>query len=206
MIKGLWLADMPLVLASGSTTRRDMLAAAGIPVEASPAAIDEREVDRAARCAGAPAATVAMLLARAKAMEVSARYPGRLVLGADQTLACEGRQYDKPADMAQGKAHLNALSGRTHHLHSAAALIRDGRIVGEAQSSADLTMRHLGADFIDAYAAAVGPKFMMSVGGYQLEGLGSQLFERIDGDYFTILGLPLLPLMGHLRAAGYMAE
>jgi len=206
MTKGLWLADMPLVLASGSATRRDMLEAAGIPVETSPAAIDEREVDQAARRAGQPAAAVAMLLARAKAMEVSARYPGRLVLGADQTLACEGRQYDKPADMAQGRAHLNALSGRVHNLHSAAALIRDGRIVGETQSSAELTMRRLGAEFIDAYAAAVGPKVMMSVGGYQLEGLGAQLFDRIDGDYFTILGLPLLPLMSQLRAAGYMAE
>ncbi|MGV2979534.1 Maf family protein [Camelimonas sp. ID_303_24] len=206
MTNGLWLADAPLVLASGSATRREMLEAAGIPVETSPALIDEREVDGAARRAGASAVTVASLLARAKAMEVSARYPGRLVLGADQTLACAGRQYDKPADAAEGRAHLAAFSGRAHQLHSAAALVKDGKVVAEARSSAELTMRRLGAEFIAAYVAAVGPKVMTSVGGYQLEGLGSQLFDHIDGDHFTILGLPLLPLMGHLRAAGYLAE
>lgn len=206
MTRGLWLADMPLVLASGSATRRGMLEAAGIPVETSPAMIDERNVDDAARRAGAAAATVAALLARAKAMEVSARYPGRLVLGADQTLACEGRQYDKPANVAEGREHLAAFSGRAHHLHSAAALVKDGGLVAETQSSAELTMRRLGPEFIDAYVTAVGPKVMTSVGGYQLEGLGSQLFDRIDGDHFTILGLPLLPLMGHLRATGYLAE
>lgn len=202
----LWLSARTLVLASGSVTRRQLLEAAGIPVEVSPAAVDERQVDAQARREGASAGTIAAVLARAKAMEVSGRNPDRLVLGADQTLECDGKQYDKPLDPIEGRAHLAAFSGRAHQLHSAAALALDGQIIAESMSSAVLTMRALSDSFMDSYVEAAGPLVMTSVGGYQLEGIGSQLFERIEGDHFTILGLPLLPLLTQLRALGYLAE
>lgn len=206
MTDSLWVSELPLILASGSATRRQLLDAAGIPVKVCPADIDERRVDEQARAAGASAALVAGLLARAKAIDVSLRNPGRLVLGADQTLECDGRQFDKPQDVEQGRAHLRLFSGRRHLLHSAGALVMDGQVVGEASSSAELTMRPLSEAFITAYIQAAGPGVMTSVGGYQLEGIGSQLFETINGDHFTILGLPLLPLLRHLRELGYLAE
>lgn len=206
MSDSLWLSDSPLLLASGSVTRRHMLDAAGIPTDVCPAEIDERSVDDEARQNGASAMAVAALLARAKAMDVSARNPGRLVLGADQTLECGGKQFDKPANLQEGREHLRAFSGREHFLHSAAALVKDGELIVEVTTSAGLSMRTLSEAFIDVYVDAAGPRVMSSVGGYQLEGLGSQLFERISGDHFTILGLPLLPLMAHLRALGFLAE
>lgn len=202
----LWLGHSPLVLASGSATRRQLLEAAGVPVEVRLAEIDEREVDGQARLSGADAVAVAMLLAKAKATDVSLRHPGRLVLGADQTLTCGGKQFDKPPTVSDAATHLATFSGRSHHLHSAAALAIDGLVVTEMQSSAELTMRRLSAGFIQAYLDAAGPSVLRSVGGYQLEGIGAQLFDSISGDHFTILGLPLLPLMSHLRAAGYLAE
>lgn len=201
-----WLAKAPLVLASGSATRRKLLEAAGIPVCAQPADIDERATDRGARASGADAAVVAALLARAKAMNVSLRFPGRLVLGADQTLACDGKQFDKPQTISDAAAHLAAFSGRSHQLHSAAALVIDGLVLAEIRSSAELTVRCLSAQFIHTYLEDAGPSVLGSVGGYQLEGIGVQLFDKIQGDHFTILGLPLLPLMAELRAAGYLAE
>lgn len=206
LMNALWLNPSPLLLASGSVTRRQMLEAAGIPTEVSVAKIDERVVDADARRNGAGADEVAALLAAAKAEEVSARSPGRLVLGADQTLSCAGQQYDKSANQEEARARLRSFSGREHVLHAAAALALDGVVIARVQSKATLTMRTLSESFVDAYARVAGDNVLLSVGGYQLEGLGVQLFERIDGDHFTVLGLPLLPLLEEMRAMGHLAR
>lgn len=199
----LWLATAPLVLASGSVVRRKLLEAAGIPVEVRPASLDERAVE-----ASAPAhdpSAIAALLARAKALRVAADSPGRLVVGADQTLALGNRRFDKPADRTAARAQLKALAGRTHELHAAVAVARGKDILFEHVAVARLTMRPLGDSFLDRYLEAAGPAVAASVGAYQLEALGVHLFERIEGDHFTILGLPLLPLLAYLRAEGSLA-
>ena len=200
---GLWLAATPLVLASGSAVRRTLLEAAGIPVEARPARIDERAIE-----ASAPSddpSAVAALLAREKALRVAMELPGRLVVGADQTLTLGNRRFDKPADRAAARAQLQALAGRTHELHSAVAVVRGRDVVFEHVGVARLTVRPLSDDFLDRYLDAAGAAVTASVGAYQVEALGVQLFERIDGDHFTILGLPLLPLLAYLRAEGSLA-
>jgi septum formation protein len=189
----LWLAADPLVLASRSEARRALLAAAGIPLDVRPADLDER-----ALAAGAPAATAA-LLAREKALAVARTEPGRLVLGADQTLALGAERFDKPGDRAGAAAALRALRGRTHVLHSAVAVVQDGAVLFEHADAARLTMRTFSDRFLERYLDAAGAAVTASVGGYQIEGLGLQLFERIEGDYFTILGLPLLPVLDFLR-------
>jgi nucleoside triphosphate pyrophosphatase len=200
----LWLAGEPLVLASKSAGRQALLHAAGVPFDVHPAQIDERAVERAAGMKGA--AEVASLLARAKAADVAARMPGRLVLGADQTLALGSRRFSKPADRADAREQLRALSGRTHELHSAIALLRDDRLLFAHIDVARLTMRALSENFLDRYLDAMGDAVTQSVGAYQLEGLGVHLFERIDGDHSSILGLPLLPLVTYLRRAGNLAQ
>ena len=200
---GLWLAPLPLVLASGSSIRRALLEAAGIPVEVRPASLDERTVE-----AGAPSedpGAVAALLARAKALRVAAEVPGRLVIGADQTLALGRRRFDKPADRAGARAQLQALAGRTHELHAAVAVARGPDVLFAHVGVARLTMRPLTDAFLDRYLDAAGAAVTASVGAYQVEGLGIQLFERIDGDHFTVMGLPLLPLLAYLRAEGSLA-
>lgn len=199
----LWLADQPLVLASKSAIRHAILREAGIPVEIEPADVDERTVEAttAARAAG----EVAALLARAKARAVAARRPGRLVLGADQTLALGERRFSKPADRAAARAQLEALRGRTHELHTAVTLVRDGNTLFEHRERARLAMRAFSDRFLDDYLDAVGAAVTASVGGYQLERAGIQLFERIEGDHFVILGLPLLPLLRYAREAGWLA-
>jgi septum formation protein len=189
----------PLVLASKSLVRKTLLAAAGIPVEAEPAQIDERGVE-SAEGASASADKVALLLAREKALDVSKRRPGALVLGADQTLALGRRRFSKPANLAAAREQLRSLSGKTHELHAGAALVRDGQVLFEIVGTARLTVRPLSEDFLDAYLKAAGERVCASVGAYQLEGLGVHLFERIEGDHFTILGLPLLPLLSHFRS------
>ncbi|GGC51628.1 Maf family protein [Chelatococcus reniformis] len=201
-----WLDAEPLLLASTSATRRDMLRAAGLPVETTAPLVDERAIDGPARSAGTPAAGIAALLAREKALAVSRRHPERLVLGADQTLACAGRVYDKPADATAAAVQLATLAGRSHTLHSAAALARDGRVLAELNAEAELVVRPLSDAFIARYIARVGEAATRSVGGYQVEGLGVQLFEAIRGDHFTILGLPLLPLLEALRRLGALAR
>ncbi|MEA2992957.1 MAG: nucleoside triphosphate pyrophosphatase [Alphaproteobacteria bacterium] len=200
----LWLAAEPLVLASKSAARRALLEAAGIPLNVQPAEIDERATEAGA--VAGDAAAVAALLARAKALAVGAQMPGRLVLGADQTLALGTQRFSKPADRAAAAEQLRTLRGQTHALHSAIALARDGKILCEHGETARLTMRVFSDSFIEHYLADAGKAVTASVGGYQLEGAGIQLFERIEGDYFTILGLPLLPLLAFLRSNGYLAK
>lgn len=200
----LWLDPAPLVIASKSAVRCAVLEAAGIPVEIRPADIDERSVEAAAG-SGDPAA-VAGLLAREKARTVAAALPGRLVVGADQTLSLAGRRFSKPADRAGARVQLAALAGHTHELHSGVAVVRDRAVLFEYVGVARLTMRSFGEDFLERYLDAAGDAVTTSVGGYQLERVGIQLFERIDGDHFTILGLPLLPLLAYLRREGALAR
>ena len=196
----LWRGD-PLVLASKSEVRGNLLAAAAIPFAVDPAQIDERGVEAGNEKLGPP--DVALLLAREKALAVSRRRDG-IVLGADQTLALGERRYTKPVDLDSARAQLKSLGGQTHALHSAAAVARGDDILFETVSTARLTMRPLPDAFLDAYLAAAGDRVTKSVGGYQLEGLGVHLFERIDGDHFTVLGLPLLPLLAYFRKAGML--
>jgi septum formation protein len=200
----LWLAGEPLVLASRSKARQSLLAYAGIPIDIRPADLDERSAEAAASST-APGA-IAAHLARAKASAVAKALPGRLVLGADQVLALGAECFAKPADRAAARAQLRALCGRTHELHSAIAFVRDDNVPFEHVGIARLTMRPFSEQFLDLYLDAAGEAATASVGGYQLEGLGVQLFERVDGDYFTVLGLPLLPALNFLRQNGYLAQ
>jgi septum formation protein len=188
-----------IVLASASSIRRTLLTNAGIPCIADPGAVDEDEVKRAMRSDGASAGAVAETLAELKAMRVAPRHPGALVFGADSMLECNGVWFDKPVDRDHAIAHLTALSGRTHRLISSAVCVRNGERVWHHTSIAALTMRSLSKDFIEAYLDAAGPAVQRSVGAYQLEGLGAHLFAKIEGDYFTILGLPLVPMLSFLR-------
>jgi septum formation protein len=200
----LWLAAVPLVLASRSAVRRSLLEAAGVPVEICPADIDERGVE-----AGAPLqapVAIAALLAREKASVIAGRNRGRLILGADQTLSLDGRRFAKPADRAAARAQLRALSGRTHELYSAIAFVQDGTMLFEYVGVARLTMRAVSDRFLNDYLDAVGAAATASVGAYQLEGLGIQLFERLEGDYFTVLGLPLTTALDFLRRHGCLAQ
>jgi septum formation protein len=200
----LWLAAAPLVLASRSAVRRTMLQAAGVAIEICPADVDERGLEAAAPLQ-APVA-IAALLAREKALGVGRSNPGRLILGADQILSLDGEGFSKPADRAAARAQLRALSGRTHELYSAIAFVQDGTALFEHVGVARLTMRAFSDRFLDAYLDAVGNAATASVGAYQIEGLGIQLFERIDGDYFTVLGLPLTTALDFLRRQGCLAQ
>ncbi len=199
----LWLAGEPLVLASKSAIRHALLRDAGVAVEVQPADIDERTIEQ--RSAARDAGELAALLAREKARTIAARLPGRLVLGADQTLALGERRFSKPGDRAGARAQLKALRGRTHELHTAVALVRDSTIVFEHREVARLTMRTFSDSFLESYLDAVGAAVTASVGGYQLERIGIQLFERVEGEHFVILGLPLVALLQYLREAGWLA-
>jgi septum formation protein len=194
----LWRGKYPLILASQSRARHALLANAGIDFEAVPADIDEREIQQASGLS--TPGDIAALLARRKALSVSLRQPGRFVVGADQTLARGARLFAKPAGRAQAAEQLRALAGGSHELHSAVAVARDGEILFEGVFIARMTMRQLGEREIVAYLDAAGAAVTTSVGAYQLEGLGVHLFERVEGDHFTILGLPLLPLLAFLRS------
>lgn len=195
-----------VVLASGSRTRAEMLERAGVRVTLAPAAVDEEEIKLAARAEGAPVEDVAEALAELKAQRVTRKHPGALVIGADQMLECEGRWFDKPADRAAARTQLQDLRGRTHRLVSCAVVIRDGERLWHHVDRARLTMRPFSDAFLESYLNAAGDDVLGSVGAYHLEGLGAQLFHRVDGDFFTILGLPLLPLLGFLRVHGVIAE
>jgi septum formation protein len=200
----LWLAAEPLVLASASAIRRKVLEAAGIPVAVCPADLDERGLEAKAT-SQAPGA-IAALLGREKALAVEKLHPGRLILAADQVLALGGTRFAKPADRAAARAQLQSLSGRTHELHSAIVFAQNTTVEFEHVGVARLTMRALSERFLDDYLDAVGSAATSSVGGYQIEGIGIQLFERIEGDVFTILGLPLLPALDFLRRRGCLAQ
>jgi len=193
----LWRAEQPLILASQSASRQALLRNAGLPFEAVPAAIDERAIQRESGLV-APA-EIAALLARAKAADVAQRHRGRLVIGADQTLSAGQRLFNKPAGRSAAAEQLRALAGHVHTLHSAVAVARDGDVLFAEVSAAHLAMRPLSDAEISAYLDEAGDAVTTSVGAYQLERLGIHLFERIDGDHFTILGLPLLPLLGFFR-------
>jgi septum formation protein len=199
----LWQSADPLVLASKSAIRRAMLEAAGLPVVVAPADVDERAIEARAGLVGA--GEVAALLAREKARVASARSGPRFVIGADQTLALGDQRFTKPTSRAAAREQLRALSGRTHELHSAVAVARDGRVLFCQVDVARLTMRTLSDRFLDAYLDQAGVAVTTSVGGYQLERLGVHLFERIEGDHFTILGMPLFALLGFLRREGWLA-
>ena len=196
----MWLAAQPLVLASRSAVRRSLLEAAGIPLTVHAADIDERRLE--SEVASMPPAKIAGLLAQAKASSVAKSFSGRLVLGADQILTFDGKRFAKPADRAAARAQLRALAGRTHELHAGVALVQDEATLFQYTDTARLTMRAFSEEFLDRYLDVAGDAVTESVGAYQLEGRGIQLFERIDGDYFTILGLPLLRALDFLRRHG----
>jgi septum formation protein len=200
---GLWLAKDMLILASASSIRARMLRQAGIPIDIQPAPIDERALEAQGYHDPAELATI---LAEAKAVAVSKLRSGRLVLGADQVLALDGEVFHKAPDRDGALAQLARLSGRRHRLHAASCLARDGRVVARQQATASLTMRKLSPDLIEAYVAAASPAILASVGCYQIEALGIQLFDDIEGDHFTIQGLPLLPLLDSLRSLGMLAR
>ncbi len=198
----LWLSPQPLVLASKSDIRGKILAAAGLRFESRPAPVDERTAET--KAGTNEAAAIARYLACAKADSVARLLPGRLVLGADQMLARGSTRFNKPENRAEALEQLRALRGRTHELHSALALMRDGKIVFDCVDSATLTMRNVSDRFLEDYLDMAGDTALGSVGSYQLEGIGIHLFERVEGDYFTILGLPLLPLLSFLRQNGFV--
>lgn len=191
-----------IVLASGSRFRKAMLEGAGVGVDVMPAEIDERVVEKTLEGTGASPEEVAQVLAEAKALDVSGKQPGRLVLGCDQTLSLGEELFHKPADMEAARRHLLKLSGKTHQLNSAAVLARDGQAIWRHVGVARLTMRDLEPAFIGRHLARVGANALNSVGAYQVEGEGIQLFEKIEGDHFTIVGLPLMPLLKELRELG----
>jgi septum formation protein len=198
----IWRGRQPLILASQSRARQMLLGNAGIAFDAIPADIDERSLQKNSGLS-APG-EIAGLLAREKAQFISTQHAGRYVVGADQTLALGERLFSKPAGRPQAAEQLRLLAGRMHELHSAVAVAHDGKILFSDVSIARMTMRRLGDSEIDVYLDQAGQAVTTSVGAYQLEGLGVHLFERIEGDHFTILGLPLLPLLAFLRGQGLL--
>jgi septum formation protein len=197
---GYWRGTAPLILASQSPTRQGLLRAAGIPFEICAAAIDERGIEAPLVASGANAADIALHLSRAKALPVSMKMPGRLIIGADQTLCLDGRLFAKPAGRAAAIAQLEVFSGRTHELYSGCCVARENTLLFETVGLARLSCRRLSPAFIDAYVAQAGD--LGSAGVYRIEGPGIHLFDSIEGDHATILGLPLLPLLKFLREEG----
>lgn len=189
-----------LILASQSATRKALLSQAGLRFEAVPAAIDERLLESNAVTGGADGRDVALILAQAKAQAVSANHPGAFVIGADQTLSLGATLLHKPADRAGALAQLDQLRGKTHRLHAGVTLVRDGAVIWSDLQTAELTMRDFTLEERDDVLDREGDAVLESVGAYRLEGPSIRLFETVSGDYFTILGLPLLPLLGALRA------
>ncbi len=196
---------MTLILASGSATRRKMLEDAGVAIAVEKPRVDEEAVKAGLRAEGLTPREQADALAEVKALSVS-RVHGGLVLGADQMLALGDEAFDKPADRAEARAQLLALRGKTHALVTAAVIARDGQVIWRHVDTPKLTMRAFSDAFLDDYLDRVGEGALSSVGGYQLEGLGAQLFSRVDGDYFSVLGLPLMPLLSYLRDIGEIAS
>jgi septum formation protein len=195
-----------LILASASPSRRQLLVNAGLSFAIEPSGVDEDEVKLSLLGECAAPQAIAETLAELKAKRVSARHPAAMVIGADSTLACNGRLFDKPPTLDAARAQLLALGGQTHELSSSVVVARAGMRLWHCTERASLTMRPLTGSFVDAYLARAGEQVTASVGAYQLEGLGAHLFSRVDGDYFTILGLPLLPLLSFLAGHGIGLE
>ncbi len=189
----------PIVLASGSRHRAEMLENAGLSIVAEAARIDERVIEAPLLESDLQADDIAQVLAEAKALDVSDRHGQSLVIGCDQTLSLDGQLFHKPEDMQGARKHLLAFSGKTHQLNSAIVLVRNGETLWRHVGVAHMSMRQLSPKFVGQYLAKVGDVALSSVGAYQIEAEGVQLFDRIDGDYFTIVGLPLLPLLEKLR-------
>ncbi len=190
---------MSLILASASSSRATMLRNAGLDFDIRPARVDEEEIKLSLKADGASLRDAATALAELKAHRISAAEPADFIIAADSMVACDGRWYDKPRDIEEARAHLQCLRGKTHELVSAVALARGGSVIWRHAETAKLTMREFSDAFLEAYLAQAGETVLSCVGCYQLEGLGAQLFSRIQGDHFTILGLPLLPLLDILR-------
>lgn len=184
-----------LILASASKARAELLQGAGLDVTCLPAHLDEEII----KAEDLPVVETAVKLAEAKATAVAQENPGRYVIGADQMMECEGQRFDKPISRTQARDHLQTLRGKTHHLISAVAIVKDDQTLWAHHQSATLEMRSFSDDFLDAYLDKIGDDVLTTVGGYRLESLGVQLFQRIEGDYFTILGLPLLAVLEFLR-------
>jgi septum formation protein len=196
----------PLILASASPSRRQLLSNSGLRFAVEPSGVDEEEVTLSLKGERASAQDIATTLAEMKAVRVSSRHPQALVIGADSTLACEGQLFDKPATLADARRQILALAGRTHELCSSVVVARNGARLWHHAERGLLTMRAMSEPFVDAYLARAGQAVCASVGAYQLEGLGAHLFSRIEGDYFTVLGLPLLPLLSFLSEHGIGLE
>ena len=191
-----------LVLASASAARRDMLRRAGLEITVEPVSVDEAAIKEGMKADGAPAVDAAQALADLKALLARPQDAEALVIGADQILECDGAWYDKPDSIETARKHLEVLSGRTHHLHTAAAVVKEGGVIWRDATDVSLTMRKLSKQFIADYLAAEGDAVLQSVGGYRIEGRGAQLFAGMRGDFFSILGLPLLPMLDFLRGHG----
>lgn len=193
----------PLLLASGSQVRANLLRGAGVTFKIQNSRVDEDAIKE--RFANSDIDALAILLAEAKAIAVSKDNPSTFVIGADQILSCHGERFDKPRDMTEARMNLQKFRGTVHRLHSGIVIAENGRIIWRHSDHADLTMRPFSDAFLEEYLTTVGDKVLTSVGCYQLEGAGIQLFEKITGDYFTILGLPLLPLLAELRTRGVVS-
>ncbi|WP_169566610.1 Maf family protein [Sneathiella limimaris] len=192
--------DKPLViLASASQSRKMLLENAGLQFETKAANVDESELKHSLQASGANAKDTAVALAELKALRISKEFPNALIIGADQMLECNGVWFDKPADMSHARAHLLSLKGKNHHLQTAVCVAKANTIIWHYTQTATLEMRSFSDEFLDQYLDQAGEEILQSVGAYQLEGLGAQLFNKIEGDFFSILGLPLLPLVDFLR-------
>lgn len=196
------MSDRGVVLASASAARRAMLAAAGLEFDVDPAVIDEVAIRADLRKTGAGPADIALGLAAAKATDVSERHAGKIVIGSDQVLDLDGEMLSKARSVADAADVLRRLSGKAHELHAGVTLATDGMVIWRHVAAARMSMRAFSDAFLDRYLAAAGPAVLESVGAYQVEGVGIQLFDRVEGDHFTILGMPLLPLLAELRRRG----
>jgi len=208
MSTGFPMAKIRIILGSSSPSRALVLKNAGVTFRIDPPGIDEGALTRTLKEKGHSPAAIGLALAVEKARTVSLRHrnKGCLVIGADQILMCEGRMFEKPADRAAAKRQLKALRGKTHTLFASVALCREGKRLHVIKDWAQLTMRKFSDAFLERYLDRVGTKALGSVGAYQLEGEGAQLFEKIEGDFFTILGVPLIPLLAYLRGAGSLSK
>lgn len=188
-----------VILASSSKSRAMLLRNAGMTFEICPPNVDEEEVKHSLQAAGASAAETAVSLAELKAMRISRQFPDHYIIGGDQMLECNSVWFDKPSDRDHARAHLAALRGKTHSLHNAVCVVKTSAVLWHHVNEAKLSMRAFSDEFLDQYMADTGDEILWSVGAYQLENMGAQLFNKVEGDFFSILGLPLLPLLDFLR-------